>query len=388
MENLEAYTPKTKERLYYIDWLRVLAFGLLFVFHAARFFDIYPWHLKNATHSEFVNVFVGFTHGWRMPLIFFISGVGTFFALKSRKELFVKDRFKRLIVPFIFGAIILIPPQKYLEAITNGWFEGSFFEFLKNYPSWLLINRPGVNLSWTGHVGYHIWYLAFLFIMTLFSFPLLKALTKNNTVTKLLDSMASVKYGIFLFILLILLFEISLKPYFPGYLDWADFFIYGMYFIIGYVFMTQRKFTELARKHTFIFLNIGILITAITAYVKSNFPELDPNNSLSLALMWAVVSCIGTYSWVMFLFGLSQRKLNFNHKLLNSLNVGILPFYILHQTVIIAIGYYIIKMDLNIFSKFSIILSLSLAITIGLYQIIRRIKFLRTLFGMKNRIRL
>ena len=83
MKNLSSDTSNRNERLYYIDWLRVLAFGLLFVFHAARFFDDYPWHLKNEEHSEIVNVFVGFTHGWRMHLIFFISGVGTFFALKT-----------------------------------------------------------------------------------------------------------------------------------------------------------------------------------------------------------------------------------------------------------------------------------------------------------------
>ena len=373
------------ERLYYIDWLRVLAFGLLFLFHAARFFDIYPWHVKNTAHSEIVNVLVGFTHGWRMHLIFFVSGAGTFFALRSRKGLFIKDRFKRLIVPFFFGVILLIPPQKFYEAISNGWFDGNALEFFLNYPSWLLINPPGVSLSWTGHVGYHIWYLAFLFIMTIVSLPLLKSLSRNNRVTTFLEYISTRSYAIFLFVIPIILFEIALRPIFPGYLDWADFFVYGVYFIAGYVFIIFRGFTETSRKHTYVFLNIGILITAFTAYGKSNLPGFDPENSIGYAIMWALLSTISTFSWVMFFLGLSQRKLSSNHRILPDLNAGILPFYILHQTVIILIGYHIISLDISILAKYTIILILSLLTTIGLYQVVRSCHVLRILFGMKSR---
>jgi glucan biosynthesis protein C len=386
MKNLDSNINSNKERLYYLDWLRVLAFGLLFVFHAARFFDIYPWHVKNEAHSEIVNVFVGFTHGWRMHLIFFISGVGTFFAMKSKNGRFVRDRFKRLIVPFIFGIVLLIPPQKFYEAISNGWFNGSALDFVINYPSWLLIKHPGISLSWTGHVGLHIWYLAFLFIMTIAALPLLKALTKNNIVTKVFSSLSKTRFGIFLFIVPIVIFEIALRPLFPGYLDWADFFVYAMYFLTGYIFMTQRNFIESARKYTYYFLNIGILTTALSAYAMSNYPELRESSSSITIIISSFISGLNAFSWVMFLFGLSQRKLNFNHRLLNSLNVGILPFYILHQTVIILIGYYIVTLDLSILSKFSIILSTSLVATIALYQVIRKVNLLRLLFGMKVKI--
>ena len=78
MENMETLIAKTdsfsnNQRLYYIDWLRVLAFGLLFLFHTIRFFDFFPWHVKNADQSILASIIVGFTHSWRMHLIFFIS---------------------------------------------------------------------------------------------------------------------------------------------------------------------------------------------------------------------------------------------------------------------------------------------------------------------------
>lgn len=386
MKDLNLNTSNGNERLFYIDWLRVFAFGLLFIFHAARFFDSFPWHIKNAAHSEMVNLFVGFTHGWRMHLIFFISGVGTYFALKTRNGRFVKDRFKRLVVPFIFGIALIIPPQKFYEAISNGWFNGSALDFAKNYPAWLLNNHPGISLSWTGHLGYHIWYLAFLFILTIAALPLLKAFTKENSVTRWFKTISNTKSSIFLFVVPIILIDVALRPVFPGYLDWADFFVYGFYFLTGYIFIAQRKFVEIAREFNYYFLNIGILTFVLTTYLSPHYLELKENSSPIISIINSLVSSLNSFSWVMFLFGLSQKKFNFNHRLLNSLNVGILPFYILHQTVIILIGYYIISFDFNILAKFSIILSLSFSATIGLYQIIRRFKMLRVLFGMKTKI--
>ena len=217
-----------KERLYYLDWLRILAFGLLFVFHTIRFFDYLPWLVKNDEQRILATFVVGFTHGWRLHLIFFISGVGTYFALKSRKKLFVKDRFKRLLVPFIAGIILIIPPQKFTEAIFNGWFNGSIWEYIKAYTSFIMKNHPGFSLQWTGRLGYHIWYLAFLFVMTLVSLPLLKALSKKNMLSRFLGKVAEKRFGILAFLLGIIILDLIIRPLFPEYLNWGDFVNYGM----------------------------------------------------------------------------------------------------------------------------------------------------------------
>ncbi|PLX17298.1 MAG: hypothetical protein C0599_13875, partial [Salinivirgaceae bacterium] len=208
-----------KERLYYLDCLRILAFGLLFVFHTIRFFDHFPWLVKNDEQSILASFIVGFTHGWRMHLIFFISGVGTYFALKSRKKLFVKDRFKRLLVPFIAGIILIIPPQKFTEAIFNGWFNGSIWEYIKAYTSFIMKDHPGFSLQWTGRLGYHIWYLAFLFVMTLVSLPLLKALSKKNMLSRFLGKVAEKRFGILAFLLGIIVLDLIIRPLFPEYLN-------------------------------------------------------------------------------------------------------------------------------------------------------------------------
>lgn len=379
MEN--TITSKNNQRLYYLDWLRILAFGLLFVFHSVRFFDDFEWHVKNEEHSMLANFIVGFTHGWRMHLIFFISGVGTFFALKSRKQQFVKDRFMRLIIPYIFGIILLVPPQKFLEAISNKWFTGSFLKFMTGYPHWLMNHHPGASLEWTGHLGYHIWYLAFLFVMTLVFLPLLKCVNKPNFINKSLQYLSKNKLGLLVFIVPVVVTEVFLRPNHGTYLNWADFFQYGMFFLAGYIFMTHQGFIEISRKYTYHFLILGI---CLSIYVLTHYPQINDGKTLLNSIINSTILISSSFSWVMFFFGLSRRKLNFNHKYLSSLNIAILPFYILHQTIIIMIGYFVISYKINILSKFLVILILSLIASILLYRVIRKVNTLRFLFGMKR----
>lgn len=374
--------PRTQnERLYYLDWLRVLAFGLLFIFHSARFFDDYGWHVKNEEHSMLVNFLVGFTHGWRMHLIFFISGVGTFFAIRSRKEAFIKDRFSRLMIPYFFGVLLLIPPQKFYEGLHNSWFNGRFSEFIAGYPSGLMEHHPGVTLEWTGHLGLHIWYLAFLFVMTLVYLPLMRVLSKQNFPGKVLDLLSRNVFCLFAFVIPVIVTEILLRPNHGNYLNWADFFQYSMFFLVGYIFMIYENYRKLVRKYTYMFFLIG---TLSSGYTLARMAQGDQEVTDLIVIINATIQILSSFSWVLFFFGLSQRKLNFNHKYLSSLNRGILPFYILHQTVIIMIGFYVVSWDLGIFSKFMIILTVSLISTILLYQLIRRVNALRVVFGMKR----
>ncbi|WP_167619480.1 acyltransferase family protein [Maribellus sediminis] len=371
---------KNNERLYYLDWLRVLAFGLLFIFHSARFFDDYGWHLKNEEHSMLANILVGFTHGWRMHLIFFISGVGTYFALKSRKGAFIKDRFTRLIVPYLFGIVLLVPPQKYYEFLQNNWFTGQFSEFIMGYPTGLMEHHPGATLEWTGHLGLHIWYLAFLFVMTLVYLPLVKAISKPNFLSKSLKFFSRNLMGLFVFILPVILTEVWLRPTHGDYLSWADFFQYSMFFLVGYFFMVFDNYRSLVKKYTYLFLALG---AASSWYIFTRYPEINQGETMLITLINAGIRITSSYSWVLFFFGLSQRKLNFNSRYLSRLNTGILPFYILHQTVIIVIGFYVVSTNLGILTKFLIILTTSLISTILLYQIIKRVNALRFVFGMK-----
>jgi len=378
------------ERKHYIDWLRVLAFGLLFLFHSWRPFDHFPWHIKNEEQNFIFDLLTMFTHGWRMHLIFLVSGAGTWFAMKSRKKAFVNDRIKRLIVPFIFGIFLIIPPQRFYEWIMFHDFAGSYFDFIQSYfPQQLGDNMGSSLLLWFGHLGTHIWYLPFLFVMTVFALPLLNKIQKGRFNFSWLKKMMQSNYGVFILVLPMILVRILLKPIYSEYTDWADFFIYLFPFLYGFLFMSDPEFINIIKKKMYLFLIVGIIGSIYFIYTGSQSPEnvqeyLHPSFS-SYHIQISIVSMFIAYSWILFFLGFFASKFNFSHSILVPANISILPIYILHQTLIIVIGYYIVNTELHIALKFVIITFTAIPAAVLLYKIIQTNTVLRFLFGLKRK---
>ena len=105
-------------RCYELDWLRVMAVLVLVFFHSSEIFSIGWFHIKNAETSRFFSALSGFIYIWHMPLFFLVAGASTWFALEFRTgRAYVKERMYRLMIPLIFGVLLLIPPQSYFENV-------------------------------------------------------------------------------------------------------------------------------------------------------------------------------------------------------------------------------------------------------------------------------
>lgn len=103
-----------KERRHELDWLRVLAVLLLIYFHSARVFDFGDFYVKNGVLNKPLQAFVSFVDIWFMPLFFFIAGAASYFALRKRSgKQYAGERSKRLLVPFVFGTLVIAAPQVY-----------------------------------------------------------------------------------------------------------------------------------------------------------------------------------------------------------------------------------------------------------------------------------
>ena len=99
-----------------LDWLRVLVFALLIFYHVGMFFVPWDFHIKNNSIHNWLTYPMWFLNQWRLPILFVISGMGTYYALQKRtgKE-FALERIKKLYIPLTFGMLFIIPPQVYLE---------------------------------------------------------------------------------------------------------------------------------------------------------------------------------------------------------------------------------------------------------------------------------
>ena len=120
------------QRRHDIDALRVLAFGLLILYHLAMLYVAeWGWHLKSSYLTESIQMPMLMMNRWRMDLIFLISGISTAFLLqRSRVAAFVRERSWRLMLPLIFGMLVVVPIQPYAQGVTNGLVEPGFLHFL------------------------------------------------------------------------------------------------------------------------------------------------------------------------------------------------------------------------------------------------------------------
>lgn len=378
----------SSKRLYYLDWLRVLAFGLLFIFHSWRPFDHLPWHIKNEDQSAIFDLLTMFTHGWRMHLIFLVSGAGTWLAMRSRKDRFVLDRLKRLIVPFLFGIVVLIPPQRFYEWIMFHGFEGGFLDFLSIYPAqWLDVFMGASVLLWFGHLGTHLWYMPCLFVMTMVCIPVFHNIREGKIRFTWLKKTMSKPFGVFILVIPMIISRLLLKPVFQEYTDWADFFIYLWPFVYGFVFIADRAFIDIIKARRHLLLSVGLISSIIFIYLGSTseqmvqvytYPQFDWIHLLS-----TLISMFIALSWTLFFLGWFATAMDFNCPILVPANISILPVYVLHQTLIIVFGYYIIALDMNLFVKFGIIALTAIPASILLYQVIRTNNVTRFLFGLK-----
>jgi glucan biosynthesis protein C len=378
---------ETTTRRYELDWLRVLAILTVFIFHSSRFFDLEYWHVKNATQYLGVQIWIIILATWMMPLIFAISGASLFYALgKGTTGKFIKDKVLRLLVPLVVGIFTHVSLQVYLDRLTHGHFQGSYFEFLPHYFNG--IEGFGGNMPWT---GMHLWYLLALFIFSLFFLPLFRWL-KDGSGRGLLERTGSLLARPGAPILLALPTVAMLLLIDPDSIlgDWENggwyYIVYTTFFVGGFLIFAHEGLQRRIREQRRLWLAGGlVMIVAAFALWRGDNPLF---RSPRFA---AIYSFLGFASWcfVLAILGFGMQHLTSNAPFLKYANEAVLPFYILHQTVLLGVGYFIVQWHIPDLVKFVLIAATSFAIIMGLYEyLIRRSDVLRILFGMKPQARL
>ena len=369
-----------------LDWLRVFAVVVLLLFHSARPFDEWGWHIKNETVSGFITNILQFINIWHMPLFFLLSGSAAWFALSLRPERsFAKERVKRLFIPLVFGMAVIIPPQVYIERIFRGQFEGSYFSFYLEAFNGMY---PEGNLSW-----HHLWFLAYLFVFSLLALPIFKRYLvdrKPAFLKQLMDSIDG-RWSLFAPAIPLALYEAVLRPYWPGgnqnlINDWANFVSYFTIFVYGFVLVSDQKYQLSIQRHG----NKAIILSIVTSIVLLLFYPVGGKLGLSksvfgvLELFYRIIWGFSCWFWLVALLSMGARFLNFTNRFLAYSNEAVLPIYILHQTVIVIATFFIIKLSLPILPALILVTFCAFAGSIIIYDlVVKRIKWVRVLFGMR-----
>ncbi len=370
-------------RHYQIDWLRALAMLTVFFFHCARFFDHGGWHVKNNHLSFGLSVFVGIVAQWIMPLFFVISGISSRLALARRRSgQYVSERFKRLFIPLVFGIFVLIPPQVYIERVTKAGFSGSFLDFLPRYFDGFYAFEG--NFAW---MGLHLWYLEVLFLFSLLTLPLFSAIKKggNGGILALIAGLCDLPGGIFLFAIPLAVTEmlVNLQPKGIGMREFGGWSLvpYLVFFIYGYLIASDERIERSVERQCLPALALAVAATtAGFVLIQHGYSSYSPSLS--------TLRAFNSWFWLVAILGLTERFLRLDGRIPPYTNEAVLPFYILHQTVIVIIGYSIMYRQAGVAAKYLFLSAASFIIIMGLYELlIRRFAALRFLFGMRGKNR-
>jgi glucans biosynthesis protein C len=370
----------TSQRRTDLDWLRVILIGLVFIFHSGRFFDTGGWHVKNTETFFSVQVWTTFLANWMMPAIFVVSGASLFFAMKGPNGKFIKDKVLRLLIPLVVGAFTHVAVQVYLERVTHHQFTGTFFEFLPHYFDGLY--GFGGNFAW---MGLHLWYLLVLFVFSILLLPLFRWLKgRGARMLSKFGDVLSLPLVVYTLAIPIALLMVNLNPRTPlGSRDMGGWSlpIYLLFFIYGFVVIAHAGLQERIKQQRWLSLALGIVCFVVLMVIWGSQGDA-PYRTSRYAQIFTVFG-ISAWCWVLAIFGFGMKHLTFNKPYLQPLNEAVLPFYVLHQSILIYVGYVVVQWNIPAELKWLIIAPLSFGIIVGLIAIIRRVNVLRFLFGMK-----
>ena len=370
-----------KIRRYDLDWLRVLVFGLLILFHVGMFFNPWGWHIKNNVIYDWLKYPMSFLSQWRLSILFVISGMGTCFALSFRSgRVFSKERIKRLGLPLVVGMILIVPPQVYFERLSTGQFQGTYTQFYF-WEAFAGIYPEG-NFSW-----HHLWFLPYLLIYSLLLAPLFVYLRNNpeHAFLSWVKKCLSTRFGWLILVLPLYLAEALLEPFFPVthalVNDWFTFINFMILFFYGFLFiLIGDEFWQRVDELKFRAFLTGILFFALFLTIR----QFEDN--IYIHFTEAFIKVVNCLSWIVAIFGYGAKYLNQKSNLLTYCNTAVYPFYILHQTITVGMGYYMMNWQASFAVKFLILATGTFFFSWLLYEfIIKRINFLRPLFGLKGK---
>jgi len=377
----------TIERKYELDWLRVWAILVVFIYHSTRFFNLGDWHVKNVNTFVWVEIWNSFATRWMMPLFFVISGASLFYSIGKSGgwRRFYVDKFLRLMIPVLLASVTHGILQVYLERYTHGQFSGSFFNFLPEYFKGVFLDAsmPG---NFAFH-GMHLWYLLFLFLYGLMCYRLFTWFKGGGwNVLHRITNLFSVPGMIYIWFALPLLIMKVVIP--RAVLDvgsggWG--FLYYIWFLIaGFMIVSSDRLQNNIKNQRWISLSLGVVLSAFLLYQRFSPSRFIFPDWVS-GLAYTPLSFISAWCWILAIFGIGMRYLAFDRPILGDANEGVLPFYILHQTVLLAIGYFIMRWEIHDALKWVIVFSSSFIVIMALYTLlIRKFELLRFLFGMKT----
>lgn len=385
MSHTLAQPTAPSERRYDLDWLRILAFGLLVFYHVGMFYVPWDWHVKSVHAGPGAEPLMMLLNPWRLSLLFFISGVAfAFLHDKLGSARFAAERTKRLLPVIVFGMIVVVMPQTYFQLREMGEIEPGILAFWPRYIfGWEI---AGIEVpTWN-----HLWYVVYLLVYALtlaILLPLLKAFGRGpgQFLTRAWASRLGPIFLIILPFIPLMVWRVTLVPHFETthnlVNDWANHAISFTFVLYGVYAARSESFWRCVDRALPVTLTMTILLGAVLTPVWMNFDSLLDQP----VALWAARAGRVAYAWVMILslLGLARRFLSGDGPVRRYLTEAIFPVYILHQTLTVSAGYVLTRSGLDVWTEFAAVTAITFAGSFAGFELVRRVAILRPVFGLK-----
>jgi glucans biosynthesis protein C len=379
-------------RLVYLDWLRVSAFALLILYHVGMFYVTWDWHVKSDHVGDAIEPLMLLTNPWRLTLLFLVSGAATrFMAEKMSAGQLAGRRTSRLLVPLVFGMLVIVPPQSYYEVVEKIAYSDSYFAFWGRYLSADgTFCRAGDCLivpTWN-----HLWFVAYLLVYTLIvasGWALLR-----SRVERLGTSLAGAPGWMLLAVPIVWLAaaRLVLFPMFEmthalvG--DWYNHAVSMPAFLFGFLLLKDgRVVVQFARlRWTALALFLGAYVAFGTyAWIYRGENAVPPE---VLRTVMRLVYATDQWSAIVAALGFASLHLTRDSRLLRTLTVAVFPFYIAHQTIIVVVGHHLKALHFPVAAEAGLLIAATAIGCWATFEIVRRVDLLRPLFGLGARKRI
>ncbi|WP_147280070.1 acyltransferase family protein [Marinitenerispora sediminis] len=345
----------------YVDWLRSLGILYLFPYHTARVFNEgTPFYVKGEVNA-FSSVLVELSY-WFMPLLFLLAGAASHHALRRRSAgRYLRERVFRLLVPFLFGALVIVPPQSYYAMRFHRDYQGGYGEFLRSYFT---------DFSdWSEYAGgispAHLWFILFLFVISAALVLPMRAAVRTGYAP------GWPRHPVLLVLPAAVLAVLSLLPDLAG----KNILVFAGYFLLGFLVAADDAVVGAVERHRRWYL-AAALLGAAGVLADIRVPG-DRPDALSAGL--EQLAC-----WVALLamLGYGKRYLNRRSAAMTYFGPASFPVYVLHQTFLVAVGYYVLLVADSGVVPFLAVMVLSFVLSLASYEAIRRVGAARAVFGL------
>ena len=376
----------SRERIHYLDWLKVLIVYGILLFHASLVFTGGTWLVTNGQGSVLLSAFAGFCFPWGIPAMFLIAGADAYFGTRSVTPVqFVWRRVLRLLLPMAVGLAVLSPYQRFVTSHNPPPPLSNLPDFYVNFFRTFHFEP---NLQWISRYWLHLWFLGYLFAISVICLPLLMWLRREGGLrfTSFIVRVANLRGGIFYLAAPLFVLELMLRPLFPAYQDWADSATYTFVFAMGALFFSDRRFEAAIRREIHWVLLLGAFavfgVTSVLSTVHYNLlaiSRLPGPEQAAFSLFWT----LDVWAWNLAVLYIGIRWLDRPNRAMSYAQESILPFYVIHHPVVVTIASFVVTWSLGVWPKFAVIVVLGYAITLCIYELgVRRWGLMRTIFGL------